>query len=78
MASEVTFVHVSSSARLRGGLFFWSQHYMDSVIWNILVHHPEDEWLDRCCSALPLVSDGEILTVIQHYFCDDVEILIED
>jgi len=51
---------------------------MDSVIWNILLHHPEEEWLDRCRSALPLVSDGEILTVIQRYFCDDVEVLLED
>jgi hypothetical protein len=50
---------------------------MDSIIWNILVHHSEDEWLDRCRVALPLVSDGEILSIIQRYFCDDVEILIE-
>jgi hypothetical protein len=51
---------------------------MDSVIWNILVHHPETEWLDRCQEALPNVSEGEILSVIQLYFCDDVEALIED
>lgn len=51
---------------------------MDSVIWNILVHHPEAEWLDRCQGALPQVSEGEILSVIQLYFCDDVEILLED
>lgn len=50
---------------------------MDSIIWNILVHHSEDEWLDRCRVALPLVSDGEILSIIQRYFCDDVENLIE-
>jgi hypothetical protein len=51
---------------------------MDSVIWNILVHHPEDEWLDRCRSALPLVSDSEIITMIQPYFYDDVELLVKD
>ena len=60
------------------GSFFRSIRIMDSVIWNILVHHPEAEWLDRCQEALPQVSEGEILSVIQLYFCDDVEILLED
>jgi len=71
-------LYVPASARLNGGLFLAKTKKMDSVIWNILVHHPEDEWLDRCRWALPLVSDGEILTVIQRYFCDDVEVLLED
>jgi hypothetical protein len=51
---------------------------MDFVIWNILVHHPETEWLDRCREALPNVSEGDILSVTQLYFCDDVEALLED
>jgi hypothetical protein len=51
---------------------------MDSVIWNILVHHPETEGLDRCQEALPNVSEGEILSVIQLYFYDDVEALLEE
>jgi hypothetical protein len=61
----------------QAGLFF-TLRPMDSVIWNILVHHPEDEWLDRCRSALPLVSDSEIITMIQPYFYDDVELLVKD
>jgi len=51
---------------------------MDSVIWNILIHHGEEEWLDKCRAALPGVSDGEILGVIQLYFCEDVEELLEE
>lgn len=45
---------------------------MDSVIWNILIHHGEEEWLDKCRAALPGVSDGEILGVIQGGFKDQV------
>ncbi len=51
---------------------------MEEIIWNILRRHDEHEWLDRCRAASPGVSDGELLGMIQLFFCKDVEELLEE
>jgi len=51
---------------------------MEKIIWDILRRHEEHEWLDRCRASFPGVSDGELLSVIQLFFCEDVEELLEE
>lgn len=51
---------------------------MEEVIWGIMKNHEECEWLELSRAALPGISDGEILDVIQLYFCEDIEELLED
>lgn len=51
---------------------------MEKIIWDILRRHEEHEWLDRCRASFPGVSDGELLSVIQLFFCEDVEELLKE
>ena len=50
---------------------------MEEVIWGIMKKHEECEWLELSRAAFPGISDGEILDVIQLYFCEDIEELLE-
>ena len=51
---------------------------MEEVSWGIMKKHEECEWLELSRAAFPGISDGEILDVIQLYFCEDIEELLED
>ncbi|NDE35678.1 MAG: hypothetical protein EB012_12655 [Gammaproteobacteria bacterium] len=54
------------------------EHHLEEVIWGIMKNHEECEWLELSRAAFPGISDGEILDVIQLYFCEDIEELLED
>lgn len=54
------------------------EHHIEEVIWGIMKNHAECEWLELSRAAFPGISDSEILDVIQLYFCEDIEELLED
>ena len=45
---------------------------MEKIILEILNKYEEDEWLEQCRAALPGVSKGEIISMIEKLYCGGV------